>query len=101
MKDEQTNGVEYTFKEKCEVCGSKPVIKDSGMCAVCNFGEADSMWKWLDEEWVGEERKLAQKYVLNILADIELVDLDGKVNPIKAMLLHIDQHVLNKIEELL
>ena len=40
--------------------------------------------------------KKTKQYII-----IELVDLDGKVNPIKAMLLHIDQHVLNKIEELL
>ena len=101
MNNTDDSGINYTFTEACEVCGAKPVIKGNGMCSVCNFGEADSMWEWLDEKWVGKERKLAQKYAMSILTDIELVDLDGKVDPIKAVLLHIDQHVLDKIEKLL
>lgn len=53
----------YTFRGTCDVCGGKPVLQDLGMCAVCTFGEADSMWEWLYERWEGKELVQAQKYL--------------------------------------
>lgn len=91
---------DYTFKEECD-CGNKPVLKELGMCSVCTFGEASSMWEWLDEKWTGKERKLAQQYVAETINEVKLVDRKGNVDPIVAMLLHIDEPVLDKMEALL
>lgn len=92
---------EFTFTEECEVCGAKPVYKDLGMCAVCTHGTASALWDWLDDDWKGKERKLAEKYVMETFAEIELLNKDGSVDPLKAALLHIDQHVLDRVEALL
>jgi ribosomal protein L37E len=54
---------DYTFREQCDVCGSQPVLKDTGMCAVCSFGESDSLWDWIYDRWEGKELKLAQNYL--------------------------------------
>lgn len=54
---------DYTFKYECDVCEQKPVLKDTGLCAVCTFGEADALWDWLDERWEGKELKAAQRYL--------------------------------------
>lgn len=95
---------EYTFREKCD-CGNKPVLKDLGMCSVCTFGEASSMWDWLDDEVIKskDERDLAKKYVFDdMFAQFDdLFDEDDKFNPLIAILLHIDQPVLDKLEALL
>ena len=50
---------DYTFKEACQ-CGNKPVLKVVGMCSVCTYGEAGSMWEWLQDFVVQKERKKAQ-----------------------------------------
>lgn len=92
---------DYTFRYGCESCEERPTLKTTGLCAVCTFGTADALWDWLDEEWSGKERKLAEKYVLEMLAEVELMDEKGNVDPVKAMLLHVDQPVLDKIEALL
>lgn len=92
--------ISYTFKHECD-CGNRPVLKDLGMCSVCTFGEASSMWEWLDDGVVKKERKLAEKYVFEdvFLQFDDLFDENDEMNPIVAMLLHIDQDVLDKIEE--
>lgn len=89
----------YTFKGECD-CGNKPILKDIGMCSVCTYGEADSMWEWLDD-FPKTERRLAEKYVFEdvFLQFEDLFNDEGMMNPIVAMLLHIDQNVLNKIEK--
>ena len=93
---------DYTFTEECDVCGNKPVYADLGMCAVCTHGEADAMWEWLYEDWKGKEGKLAQKYVIKTLRGIELFDpKTGVVNEQVAFIMHLDQEILDKIEELL
>jgi hypothetical protein len=53
----------YTFKYGCESCDQKPVLKDTGMCAVCTFGESDALWDWLGEKWSGRELRLAQQHL--------------------------------------
>lgn len=88
---------DYTFKRRCD-CGNKPILKDVGMCSVCTFGEASSMWDWLDD-FPKSEKKLAEKYVLNLFRETELADDEGNINPIVSRLLHIDQDVLDQIEE--
>lgn len=40
---------DFTFTEECMTCEQKPVMKDTGMCAVCTFGESDALWDWLGE----------------------------------------------------
>lgn len=95
-------GNDYTFRYSCDVCDSQPILETTGMCSVCTFGEASSMWEWLDEEWKGKEKKKAQKYVIKVLREAELLNLEtGEIDQLKAMLMHIDQKVLDKIEELL
>lgn len=91
---------DYTFREECD-CGNKPVLKDLGMCSVCTFGEASSMWEWLDEKWSGKERKLAEQYILETLHETEAIDDDGNFDPIVAHLLHIDQHVVSQMERIM
>lgn len=93
----------YTFKEECD-CGVKPVLKDVGMCSVCTFGEADSMWEWLDDGVVKTERKAAQKYIdkeIQEMGDAGMFDKHGNFDPIAAALLHLNQHVLDRIEDLI
>lgn len=92
----------YTFKEACD-CGNKPILKDIGMCSVCTFGEASSMWEWLDDGVVKTERKQAERYVFEdiFLKFDNLFDDNDVMNPIAASLLHIDQNVLDKIENLI
>ena len=91
---------DYTFKQECD-CGNRPVLKDLGMCSVCTFGEAGSMWEWLDDGVTKKERKLAEEYVLGVFDEVELADEKGNVDQMKARLLHIDQSVLDKVEALL
>ena len=90
---------DYTFKEACQ-CGNKPVLKVVGMCSVCTYGEAGSMWEWLQDFVVQKERKKAQDYVMETIVDVELITEEGEIDPLKAMLLHIDQQVLDEMEEL-
>lgn len=92
---------DYTFRQACDVCGQKPVLKDLGMCSTCTFGERSSMWEWLDDGVVQKEHKAAEKYVFDMFAEVDLMDRKGNVDPIKAMLLHIDQPVLDRIEKVL
>lgn len=30
------------WKRKCEVCGQRPVVKATGLCGPCTFGEAET-----------------------------------------------------------
>lgn len=69
-----TNG--YTFKQECEVCGNKPVLKDLGMCSVCTFGEADSLWEWLYEHWEGKELYHAQQYLKQMQRELVEAGMD-------------------------
>lgn len=92
---------DYTFRQACDVCDQKPVLKNLGMCAVCTFGEADSMWEWLYDDVVKTEQKAAEKYILKVMTEVELLDKKGNVDPIKAMLLHIDQPTLNAMEKVM
>ena len=31
------------YTRECEVCGSKPVVNETGLCGPCTFGEADTV----------------------------------------------------------
>lgn len=57
----------YTFLQSCECCDNKPVLKTTGMCGPCTYGEVDSMWDWLDEKYTGEELVAAKRYVRSLL----------------------------------
>lgn len=59
----------YTFLQSCECCDNKPVLKTTGMCGPCTYGEADSMWDWLEGEYKGKELKAAKKYVRGLLKE--------------------------------
>lgn len=61
----------YTFRHKCESCGGRPVLKATGMCAVCTYGEADSCWDWIDEYWTGRELKLAKQYIQDLYKELK------------------------------
>jgi ribosomal protein L37E len=30
------------WTKQCDVCGSTPIVPETGMCAPCTFGEADT-----------------------------------------------------------
>ncbi|GEM_PF-3976026 len=36
------------WEHECEVCGQVPSIKETGMCAVCTFGEADAQFELIE-----------------------------------------------------
>lgn len=91
----------YTFKEPCISCGGVPSYNGHLMCDPCCVGEASTLWDWLDTEWIGEERKLAQEYIMSILEMEELVKEDFTLDPIMAAVLHIDQSVLDRIENIM
>lgn len=40
MTNEQAFEKDWT--KKCEVCGATPVVKATGLCGPCTFGEADT-----------------------------------------------------------
>lgn len=104
MSKTKTRQADYTFKQACDVCDQRPILKDTGMCSTCTFGERGSMWEWLDDGVAKTERKLAERYVFEKIflpMGEELFDKHGDMNPIMAALLHIDQPVLDKIERLL
>lgn len=44
------NGYKFT---PCMNCGQIPTIDDTDLCGPCCYGEADSMWDWLWEDWTG------------------------------------------------
>lgn len=92
---------DYTFKHACDSCDQRPVIKGTGLCAVCTFGEADSMWEWLWDDVVKVERKQAKRFIIDFLQEVEIVDEKGNVDTFKAILLHLDDATLDKMEELL
>lgn len=60
----------YTFRYECDVCEQKPVLGDTGMCAVCTFGEADALWEWLDQKWYGRDLREAQSYLKNMQREL-------------------------------
>ena len=64
---------DYTFKEACQ-CGNKPVLKVVGMCSVCTYGEAGSMWEWLQDFVVQKERKKAQDYVIPLFVYVCVIN---------------------------
>lgn len=68
----------YTFKHACEICDSSPVLKATDLCAVCTFGEADSMWEWLNENWIGKELKLAKSYLKDIIKKMHAGNISFK-----------------------
>lgn len=91
----------YTFRYECDSCGTKPVLKSVGLCSVCCFGEADSMWEWLDDNVVNIERKAAQKFLdqqILEMGDAGMFDDKGNFDPLAAHLMHLNQHVLDRIE---
>jgi len=92
---------DYTFKQECSSCEQKPIIKQTGMCSTCTFGERSSMWEWLDTKLSFEERKLAVDCTMAMFNEVDLIEDDNSVNPIKAALLHIDQSVVDKVEKLI
>lgn len=95
---------DYTFRGRCDVCDQQPILKDTGMCAVCTFGEADSMWEWLDDGVVVKESTATQSRLDGILSELveaKIVRKNGTIDPIGAALMHIDQHVVDRIESLI
>jgi len=40
MTDEEA--FEAVWTEECEVCGATPVVRATGLCGPCTFGEADT-----------------------------------------------------------
>jgi hypothetical protein len=40
MTDEEA--FEAVWTAECEVCGQKPVVRATGLCGPCTFGEADT-----------------------------------------------------------
>lgn len=40
LSDEEA--FEKDYSRKCEVCGDKPVVRATGLCGPCTFGEADT-----------------------------------------------------------
>lgn len=61
---------DYTFRHECEVCGARPVLKITGMCGPCTYGEADSAWDWISEYYAGRELKLAKQYIQDLYKDL-------------------------------
>lgn len=49
MKAKERGGIERQrlsgpdWSESCEVCGSKPVVPETGMCGPCTFGDASTV----------------------------------------------------------
>ena len=41
----QDNGPDYDGK--CETCGASPIVRETGLCGPCTFGEADT----IDGDW--------------------------------------------------
>lgn len=95
---------QYTFKQSCDSCDTKPVLKSVGLCSVCCYGEAASLWEWLDDPVVKVELKAAQKKLdqeILEMGDAGMFDDEGNFDPLAASLLHIDQHVLDRIEAII
>ena len=40
LSDEEA--FEKDYSRKCEVCGDVPVVRATGLCGPCTFGEADT-----------------------------------------------------------
>jgi len=40
MSDEEA--FEAVWDAECEVCGASPVVRATGLCGPCTFGEADT-----------------------------------------------------------
>lgn len=94
----------YTFKYDCDSCGNKPVLKDLGLCSVCCYGEAASLWEWLDDSVVKVEKKAAQEKLddeIMKMFEAKMIDKKGNFDPIAVRLLHIDQHVIDRIEAII
>lgn len=64
MNKEKKNG--YWFSP-CINCGQMPTVEDTELCGPCCFGEADSIWDWLWEDWKG--CKKASKYASKLLKE--------------------------------
>lgn len=62
---------DYTFRHECDVCGARPVLKVSGMCGPCTYGEADSAWDWINDYWTGSELKLAKQYIHDLYKELK------------------------------
>lgn len=60
--------INYHFSP-CINCGQMPTIEDTELCGPCCFGEADSMWDWLWEDWKG--CKKASKYASRLLKKVK------------------------------
>lgn len=61
----------YTFRHECDSCGAKPVLRATGMCAVCTYGEADSYWDWVNEYWAGGQLKLVKQYIHSLYNEMK------------------------------
>lgn len=62
---------DYTFRHECEVCGAKPVLKATGMCGPCTYGEADSAWDWVNEYYTGRELNLAKQHIHQLYNELK------------------------------
>ncbi len=62
---------DYTFRHECESCGARPVLKITGMCGPCTYGEADSAWDWINEYYAGRELKLAKQYIQDLYKELQ------------------------------
>lgn len=58
--------MKYRFTP-CESCGQMPIVADTGLCGPCCFGEADSMYDWVWEDWHGNRR--AGWYAFHLLQE--------------------------------
>lgn len=36
------DSLDKDYTRKCEVCGAKPVVKATGLCGPCTFGESNT-----------------------------------------------------------
>lgn len=61
---------QYTFRHGCDSCDQKPILKNTGMCAVCTFGESDALWEWIFERWEGKELAAAQRYLKDMQREL-------------------------------
>ena len=41
-------GFKADWSNGCDVCGQKPIVETTGMCAVCTFGEADAQFELIE-----------------------------------------------------
>lgn len=103
-KDTKSLPAHYTFRYDCDSCGNTPVLKDVTLCSVCCFGEADSMWEWLDDGVITKELKASIEKIDDLLIEMDeakMLDKHGNIDPVAAMLMHIDRHVVDRIERVI